>query len=119
MWLITLTSFIISFKSLHQHRYVGMFAGYFFYSLPLSMYIAVLVIKFLSINAVICSSDSVTNAVQFKFLFSFVVALEHCSFGQTTQTMVIYLWLVISEFEQQGHKVLQDGGGGGGGIYLS
>lgn len=61
-----------------------MFAGYFFYSLPLSLYIAVTVIKFLSINTVICSSDSVTVSVQF------VVALKHCSYSQTTQRMVIY-----------------------------
>lgn len=61
-----------------------MFAGYFFYSLPLSLYIAVTVIKFLSINTVICSSDSVTVSVQF------VVALEHCNYSQTTQRMVIY-----------------------------
>ena len=65
--------------------YIGMFAGYFFYSLPLSMYIAILVIKFLSINTVICCSDSVTVSVKF------VVALKHCNYSQTTQRMVIYL----------------------------
>lgn len=59
-----------------------MFAGYFFYSLPLSLYIAVTVIKFLSINTVICSSDSVS--------VQFAVALKHCNYGQTTQRMVIY-----------------------------
>ena len=73
MRFITLNSFMICFNCLYQHKYIGMFAGYFFYSLPLSLYIAVTVIKFLSINTVICSSDSVTVSVQF------VVALKHCN----------------------------------------
>ena len=53
-----------------------MFAGYFFYSLPLSMYIAILVIKFLSINTVICSSDSVTVSVQFVALSNIAITVE-------------------------------------------
>ena len=79
-----MNSFMICFNCLYQHKYIGMFAGYFFYSLPLSLYIAVTVIKFLSINTVICSSDSVTVSVQF------VVALKHCNYSETTQRMVIY-----------------------------
>lgn len=53
-----------------------MFAGYFFYSLPLSMYIAILVIKFLSINTVICSSDSVTVSVQFVALSNIAITVK-------------------------------------------
>ena len=56
--------------------YIGMFAGYFFYSLPLSMYIAILVIKFLSINTVICSSDSVTVSVQFVALSNIAITVK-------------------------------------------
>ena len=52
-----------------------MFAGYFFYSLPLSLYIAVTVIKFLSINTVICSSDSVTVSVQFVVALNIAITV--------------------------------------------
>lgn len=53
-----------------------MVAGYFFYSLPLSLYIAVTVIKFLSINTVICSSDSVTVSVQFVVALNIAITVK-------------------------------------------
>ena len=85
-----------------------MFAGYFFYSLPLSLYIAVTVIKFLSINTVICSSDSVTVSVQF------VVALNIAITVKQLKEWWFIRWIVLSEFEQPGHKVLLGGEGGRG-----
>lgn len=51
-----------------------MVAGYFFYSLPLSLYIVVTVIKFLSINTVICSSDSVS--VQFVVALNIAIMVK-------------------------------------------
>ena len=54
-----------------------MFAGYFFYSLiRLSLYIEVTVIKFLSVNTVICSSDSVTVSVQFVVALNIAITVK-------------------------------------------
>ena len=106
MRFITTNSFMICFNCLYQHRYIGMFAGYFFYSLRLSLYIEVTVIKFLSVNTVICSSDSVTVSVQF------VVALSIAITVKQLKEWWFIRWIVLSEFEQPGHKVLLGGGGG-------
>ena len=85
-----------------------MFAGYFFYSLPLSLYIAVTVIKFLSVKTVICSSDSVTVSVQFVVALNIAITVKQLKNGNLS------VGLCYPSLNNQGIRFYWEEGGGEG-----
>ena len=112
MRFITLNSFMISFKCVYPHRYIGMFADFFF--IPY-LYPCTLPSQWLNfLQSILLFAVQIQQLLLFNLssLSFFVDALENCMVKQLKGWWFIS-WIALSKFEQPGPKVYLGGGGGG------